>query len=89
MHTSQISASISDETREWLERYVRARGVKKGFVIEQALLHHLQALSELPEEVVVPARLVVDGDSGERILSRLEAEEGPNEAMKELFAGDD
>jgi len=27
--------------------------VKKGFVIEQALLHHLQALSELPEEVVV------------------------------------
>jgi hypothetical protein len=58
MHTSQISASISDETRERLERYVRARGVKKGFVIEQALLHHLQALSELPEEVVVPARLV-------------------------------
>jgi hypothetical protein len=53
MHTSQISASISDETREPLKRYVRARGVKKGFVIEQALLHHLQAFSELPEEVVV------------------------------------
>jgi hypothetical protein len=89
MHTTQISASISDETRERLERYVRARGVKKGFVIEQALLHHLQALSELPEEVMVPARLVVDGASGARILARLDAEEGPNAAMEELFAGGD
>jgi len=89
MHTSQISASISDETRERLERYVRARGVKKGFVIEQALLHHLQALSELPEEVMIPARLVVDGESGGRILARLDSHEGPNEAMQDLFAGDD
>jgi hypothetical protein len=89
MHTSQISANISDETRERLERYVRARGVKKGFVIEQALLHHLQALSELPEDVIIPARLVVDRDSGARILARLEAEEGPNAAMQELFAGGD
>jgi hypothetical protein len=89
MHTSQISASISDETRERLERYVRARGVKKGFVIEQALLHHLQALSELPEEVMIPARLVVDGESGGRILARLDSQEGPNEAMQDLFAGDD
>jgi len=89
MHTTQISASISDETRERLERYVRARGVKKGFVIEQALLHHLQALSELPEEVMVPARLVVDSASGARIFARLDAEEGPNAAMEELFAGGD
>lgn len=46
-HT-QISAYISDETRALLERYVRRTGVKKRHVIEQALLHHLQALDELP-----------------------------------------
>lgn len=37
---TQISANVSPETRDLLERYVRARGLKKGFVIEQALLHH-------------------------------------------------
>lgn len=88
MEATQISATISPETRERLERYVRARGLKKGFVIEQALLHHLQALSELPEDVLIPPRLVVTGESGERILERLESVQGPNEAMRELFSPD-
>jgi len=47
--------------------------LKKGFVIEQALLHHLQATNEIPEEVVIPPRLVVTSASGERLLERLEA----------------
>ena len=92
---TQISANISSETRDRLERYVRARGLKKGFVIEQALLHHLQALAELPEDVVIPPRLVVTRESGERLLARQAGGEGPNEALRALFedptspAGDD
>jgi hypothetical protein len=82
---TQISANISPETRDRLERYVRARGLKRGFVIEQALLHHLQALGEIPEEVVIPPRLVVASASGERLLERLESQEAPNRAMRELF----
>ena len=85
---TQISANISPETRDRLERYVRARGLKKGFVIEQALLHHLQAISEIPEEVVIPPRLVVTSASGERLLERLDAREAPNRAMRELFGED-
>ena len=85
---TQISANISPETRDRLERYVRARGLKKGFVIEQALLHHLRAISELPEEVVIPPRLVVTSASGERLLERLDAREAPNRAMRELFGED-
>lgn len=85
---TQISANISPETRDRLERYVRARGLKKGFVIEQALLHHLQALGELPEEVVIPPRLMVTSASGERLLERLESQEAPNRAMRELFGED-
>lgn len=88
MNVTQISANISPETRDRLERYVRARGLKKGFVIEQALLHHLQALSELPEDALVPPRLVVTAESGERLLERLATREGPNRAMRELFAED-
>ena len=34
-HT-QISAYISEETKNLVERYVRARGVKKGFLIKPA-----------------------------------------------------
>ncbi len=85
METTQISANITAQTRERLERYVRARGLKKGFVIEQALLHHMEALAELPEDVFVPPRIVVDRPTGERILHRIESEEPPNAAMRELF----
>ncbi|AGA89259.1 hypothetical protein Thimo_0396 [Thioflavicoccus mobilis 8321] len=85
---TQISANISPETRERLERYVRARGLKKGFVIEQALLHHLQALGEIPEEAVIPPRIVVTSASGARLLERLESQEAPNQAIRELFGED-
>ncbi|EGV20709.1 hypothetical protein ThimaDRAFT_0487 [Thiocapsa marina 5811] len=82
---TQIPANISSETRDRLERYVRARGLKKGFVIEQALLHHLQAITELPEDVLIPPRLIITGDSGQRVLERLDAKEQPNQAMQTLF----
>lgn len=82
---TQISANISPETRDRLERYVRARGLKKGFVIEQALLHHLQAVSEIPDEVLIPPRLVVEREAGDRLLERLASNEPPNQAMQALF----
>jgi hypothetical protein len=85
---TQISANISPATRDRLERYVRSRGLKKGFVIEQALLHHLLAVAELPDEVVIPPRLVVTPDAGARILDRLAADEGPNAALRALFDGE-
>ena len=61
---TQISALISDNTKQALEEYAEAHGVKKGYLIEVALLHHLQALRELPLDVIIPARLVVTNDSG-------------------------
>lgn len=82
---TQISANISPETQDRLERYVRARGLKKGFVIEQAILHHLQVLGELPDEVVIPPRLVVGRETGDRLLDRLASGESPNQALQALF----
>jgi hypothetical protein len=52
---TQISAVVSRTTSDLLERHVRATGVKKGHLVEQALRHHLQALQELPADVVVRA----------------------------------
>ena len=83
---TQISANISPETRDRLERYVRARGLKKGFVIEQALLHHLQVVSELPDEALIPPRIVLAAESGAELLERLASDESPNPAMQALFS---
>ena len=68
MKETQISAQISETTRELMERHVRRAGVKKGHLIEQALLHHLQALDELPAEYIVHPRVVVSRKTGENLV---------------------
>ena len=85
---TQISAMISPETKERLERYARAHGLKKGFLIESALLHHISALESLPADVIVPSRLVVSRSSGESILEKIAGPQEPTAAMKELFEED-
>jgi hypothetical protein len=82
---TQISAVISIATRELLERYVRATGTKKGYLIESALRHHLQALEELPLDAVVHPRLVVTRRSGDEILSRIRSPR-PTKALQKLMA---
>ena len=86
--TTQVSAQLSAPTRELLEKYVRATGVKKQHLIEQALLHHLQALQELPADIIVPARLVLTKRSGEEILDRLAARRRPTRALRALMVKD-
>jgi len=82
---SQISAYISQETRTEMEAYVKRHGVKKGYLIEEALQHHLQALREIPEDLIVPAQLVLTAEPMAEIAARLTREEPPTEALKALF----
>lgn len=70
---TQISAVVSRTTSELLERHVRATGVKKGHLVEQALRHHLQALQELPADVVAHPKIVVTRRSGDTILRQMES----------------
>ncbi len=85
---TQISAVISETTKELLERHVRATGVKKGYLIEQALRHHLQALQELPADVIVHPRLVVTRKSGAALLKEIEKGE-PTAALRDLLRDGD
>lgn len=85
MAETQISAYISDDAKAALERYVKQRGVKKAYVIEEALLHHLQALREIPEDVIIPAKLVVSEESMQAVAERLGADEEPTAGLKALF----
>jgi hypothetical protein len=85
----QISAEISQATKRLLERYSRAHGVKKQFLIENALLHHIQALEELPASTIVPPRLVVSTASGRKIAAILNKRQRPTRALVELMRGGD
>jgi len=83
--STQVSAMISQETKERLERFAKAHGLKKGYLIETALLHHISALESLPADVVIPPRLVVSRRTGEALLERIGKPGKPTAAMKDLF----
>jgi len=87
MADTQISAYVSDTTKERVERYVEAHGVKKGRLIEEALLHHLQALRELPADLIIPPRIVVEPSTLERVADLVKRPRKPTKALRELMAG--
>ncbi len=83
--TTQISAHISYETKNRLDRYVRNFGVTRGHLIERALEHHLQALEEIPPNFIMPKRLVLSPDSAVKVREITERPPEPTDALKKLF----
>jgi len=83
----QISAQVSASTKERLDRFTARHGLKKNFVIEQALLYFLEARRELPDEAFIPTRLVVDERAFEQVASLLESPPPPTEALQRLMRG--
>jgi uncharacterized protein (DUF1778 family) len=84
---SQISATISAATKERLDRFTESHGLKKNFVVEQALLYFMEARRELPDEALISARLVLDDKVFDRIVGLLERPPAPTEALRELMRG--
>lgn len=83
----QISAHVSEGTKWKLDRVSKMRGMRKAFVLEQALLYHFRALEELPEEAFLPPRLVVSQESFEKVVEWVENPPFPTMAMQELMDG--
>lgn len=86
---SQISATISQTTKERLDRFTESHGLKKNFVVEQALLYFMEARRELPDEALVPARLVLEDEAFERITELVTSPPAPTQALRELMRGQD
>jgi len=84
----RISAMVSQATRDLLERHVRATGVKKGYLVEQALRHHLQALQELPADFIIHPKLVVTRRSGAAILKQMKSGSATS-ALRDLMCDGD
>ncbi|MCA9575847.1 MAG: hypothetical protein R3B40_06225 [Polyangiales bacterium] len=84
---SQISATISATTKEKLDRFTESRGLKKNFVVEQALLYFMEARRELPDEALTPARLVLDAKAFDQLAARLARPLPPTDELRELMRG--
>ena len=82
----QISAYIAEGVKEKMERLAASRGLKKGYMIEQALLHYLDALEGLPQSQIVPATITVSQEAMDSLL-QLQARE-PNDRLKALMRED-
>jgi hypothetical protein len=87
MSDIQISAHISEETKDQIERYADAHGMKKGALVEQALLHHLLALRELPSDVIIPPRLEISQGAFTEVAGLVAKPRKPTRAMRSLMAG--
>jgi len=86
--TTQVSAYISNETKATMEHYSATYGVKKGFLIENALDHYLQALYAIPEEFIVPSKLVLTKASFDRVVEMMENPPEPTQALIDLMRRD-
>ncbi len=87
MAETQISAYISRTTKQQIEQYADAHGIKKGYLVEEAILHHLQALRELPADIVIPPRLVVTRESFDKVVELIKKPRRPTKALRDLMAG--
>lgn len=84
---SQISATISEATKEQLDRFTASHGLKKNFVVEQALLYFMEARRELPDEAMIPARMVVEEAAFDRVVELAIKPAEPTPALRELMRG--
>lgn len=84
---TQISVSVSETTREKLDRFTESRGLKKNFVVEQALLYFMESRRDLPDEAFIPSRIVLGDPEFDRLTKLLDRPPKPTRALVELMRG--
>jgi len=88
MTTTQISAYISEDTKSLVEAYSKKSGIKKGFLIEDALLHHLLALKEIPQDIIIPSSITLTEKSMNQLADILENTPPPTAELQNLINND-
>jgi hypothetical protein len=86
--STQIRARVSSDTKEFLERQVRASGLNKDYLVEQALRHYLLALEQIPGEYIIRPKLVVTRESGEAVFRQVESGK-PTTSLRDLVRDPD
>ena len=82
MATTQFSATISVDTKARLDEIARVTGRTRQSIVEDAILHEAMALEEIPEEYLVPAKIVLTRESAREVLARIDNPRPPTAAMR-------
>ena len=82
---AQVSATISAATKERLDSFTEQRGMKKNFVVEQALLFYMEARRELPDEAFIPTRLLLNDPSFDQLADVIESPAAPTSTLRDLM----
>jgi len=83
--TTQVSAYISNETKMIFENFSAKTGQKKGFILEQALLHYINANQELPADIIIPPSITISKKVFDEVIM---ADKEPTQALKDLLDED-
>ncbi len=81
-----MTISVLESTKDKLDGFTRNHGLKKNFVIEQALLWYMSARQELPDEAFLPTRLVLQDDAFDRLVERISESPAPTDALRDLMS---
>lgn len=85
---AQISTYISATTKHRLDEFARESGLKKGYILEQALDGYLSSADAIPAEYLVPATLVLANESYDQVIQRLLNPGEPTPALAALLRGE-
>lgn len=81
----QISAYIEDDIKKKMETYSSANGLKKGFLIQNALDYYLNALHEIPSSMITASHIAVNEETFHKLLN---TDNQANSKLKELLEDD-
>lgn len=84
---ARISAAISAETKEKVERFTEQLGLKQNFVVEQALLFFMESRREPPDAAFIPTRLTLNDAQFDALVARLGSPVAPSDQLVELMRG--
>lgn len=84
---AQISATVSAATKDKLDRFTQAHGLKKNYVVEQALLYFIEARRDLPDEAFIPTRLVLADEAFDQVVALMTNDAKPTAALRKLMRG--
>ena len=82
---SQVSVMLSTSTKERLDLFTERLGMKKNFVVEQAILFFMQSRRDLPDEAFIPTRIVLGDEGFEEFVQMIESDDQPTQALVELM----
>ena len=84
----QLNTKVSRSTQDLLDKFTQARGQKKGFVVEEAILQYIEAHKELPDEAMWSSQIKLSKSAFIAFQKDMKAPARKTKAIRELMSED-